>query len=68
MRTAAPSPKIGTTIADPETAMETVSTADVPANERFAFWRDVTSRTWAPLDSRRNAGLAGCLPATGATR
>ncbi|MEU5884369.1 helix-turn-helix domain-containing protein [Spirillospora sp. NPDC047279] len=32
--------------------MDLVSTAEIPARERFAFWREVTSSTWVPYDSR----------------
>ncbi|WP_157246908.1 helix-turn-helix domain-containing protein [Nonomuraea typhae] len=32
--------------------METVSTAEVPAKERFAAWREVSSKRWVPLDAR----------------
>jgi hypothetical protein len=32
--------------------MELVSTAEVPAGERFAFWRDLNARLWAPYDLR----------------
>ncbi|MFV2178491.1 helix-turn-helix domain-containing protein [Actinomadura sp. LOL_016] len=29
-----------------------ISTDGVPERERFAFWREVTSKTWLPLDAR----------------
>jgi AraC-like DNA-binding protein len=32
--------------------MDTVSTLDVPADERFAFWREVNARLWAPYEMR----------------
>ncbi|GGS60818.1 AraC family transcriptional regulator [Planobispora rosea] len=32
--------------------MDVVSTAEVPAQERFAFWREVSSTTWVPYDAR----------------
>ncbi|GIH79658.1 helix-turn-helix domain-containing protein [Planobispora longispora] len=32
--------------------MDVVSTAEVPAQERFAFWREVSSTTWVPYDTR----------------
>ncbi|MCG5220997.1 AraC-like ligand-binding domain-containing protein [Streptosporangium soli] len=32
--------------------MDVVSTTEVPANERFAFWREVSSKTWVPYDAR----------------
>lgn len=32
--------------------MKVISTAEVPAVERFAFWREVTSQVWAPYDLR----------------
>ncbi|WP_307524098.1 AraC-like ligand-binding domain-containing protein [Streptomyces umbrinus] len=32
--------------------MEVVSTAEVPVAERFAFWREMSSRMWVPLDIR----------------
>jgi AraC-like DNA-binding protein len=30
--------------------MDVISTADVPAEDRFAFWREVNSKLWAPYD------------------
>nr|BFE88344.1 hypothetical protein GCM10020093_109450 [Planobispora longispora] len=35
-----------------EWVMDVVSTAEVPAQERFAFWREVSSTTWVPYDTR----------------
>ncbi|RAY16842.1 hypothetical protein DPM19_01360 [Actinomadura craniellae] len=35
--------------------MDMVSTAEVPTEERFAFWREVTSKVWLPLDARCEA-------------
>ena len=32
--------------------MDVISTADVPAGERFGFWREVHSKLWAPYDLR----------------
>ncbi|KAB2350249.1 cupin domain-containing protein [Actinomadura rudentiformis] len=32
--------------------MDVISTAEVPAGERFAFWREVSSKTGAPFDLR----------------
>ncbi|SHN47365.1 helix-turn-helix domain-containing protein [Cryptosporangium aurantiacum] len=32
--------------------MELVSTAKIPAKERFDFWRQVTTQSWVPMDSR----------------
>ncbi|MFI0357078.1 helix-turn-helix domain-containing protein [Actinomadura sp. 9N407] len=32
--------------------MDVISTGEVPAPERFAFWREVTSKTWVALDAR----------------
>jgi AraC-like DNA-binding protein len=32
--------------------MDVVSTDEVPAEERFAFWREVNSKLWAPYDLR----------------
>ena len=32
--------------------MDVISTADVPAGERFGFWREVNSKLWAPYDMR----------------
>ncbi|MFC9977884.1 helix-turn-helix domain-containing protein [Spirillospora sp. NPDC127200] len=32
--------------------MEVISTAEVPENERFDLWREVSSKMWAPLDAR----------------
>ena len=32
--------------------MDTVSTAEVPPGERFAFWRELNSKLWAPYDVR----------------
>lgn len=32
--------------------MDVISTADVPARERFAFWREVSSKIWVPYDLR----------------
>ncbi len=32
--------------------MDVVSTAEVPQEERFAFWREVSSKLWVPYDTR----------------
>ncbi|MFG1997903.1 helix-turn-helix domain-containing protein [Spirillospora sp. NPDC048911] len=32
--------------------MNVMSTAEIPTGERFAFWREVTSKVWVPLDAR----------------
>ncbi|MFI6522339.1 helix-turn-helix domain-containing protein [Spirillospora sp. NPDC050679] len=32
--------------------MEVISTVEVPANERFDLWREVSSEMWVPLDVR----------------
>ncbi|MFD2419902.1 AraC-like ligand-binding domain-containing protein [Amycolatopsis pigmentata] len=32
--------------------MDVISTAEVPARERFAFWREVSSKLWVPYDLR----------------
>ncbi|WP_280882391.1 helix-turn-helix domain-containing protein [Streptomyces pseudovenezuelae] len=32
--------------------MDVVSTAEVPAGERFAFWREVSTKLWVPYDLR----------------
>ncbi|MCG5218651.1 helix-turn-helix domain-containing protein [Streptosporangium soli] len=32
--------------------MDVVSTAEVPTKERFALWREVSSKMWVPLDAR----------------
>lgn len=32
--------------------MDVISTAEVPAEERFGFWRDVNAKLWAPYDMR----------------
>jgi AraC-like DNA-binding protein len=32
--------------------MDVVSTAEVSAEDRFAFWREVSSKLWAPYDTR----------------
>jgi AraC-like DNA-binding protein len=32
--------------------MDVISTADVPAGERFGYWREVNSKLWAPYDLR----------------
>lgn len=32
--------------------MDEVSTAEVPAGERFAFWREVNAKLWVPYDLR----------------
>ncbi|MEO3888418.1 helix-turn-helix domain-containing protein [Nonomuraea sp. B5E05] len=32
--------------------MDVVSTAEVPADEGFAFWRAVSSKTWVPYEAR----------------
>ncbi|WP_344588384.1 helix-turn-helix domain-containing protein [Actinomadura vinacea] len=32
--------------------MDVVSTDEVPAGERFAFWREVSSKIWVPYDLR----------------
>jgi len=32
--------------------MEAVSTDQVPAGERFAFWHEMSSKMWLPLDTR----------------
>ncbi|MFI0451176.1 helix-turn-helix domain-containing protein [Actinomadura sp. 6N118] len=32
--------------------MDVVSTAEVPAGERFAFWREVNSKLWVPYELR----------------
>lgn len=37
--------------------MDVVSTAEVPAGERFAFWREMHSRLWAPYDLRCEPAL-----------
>jgi AraC-like DNA-binding protein len=37
--------------------MDVISTADVPAGERFAFWREVNSKLWAPYDLRCEPAL-----------
>lgn len=31
--------------------MQSVSTDHLPPDERFAFWREISSRTWVPYDS-----------------
>jgi AraC-like DNA-binding protein len=31
--------------------MELISTAELPARERFAFWREVSSKVWVPYDA-----------------
>ncbi|TDC71805.1 helix-turn-helix domain-containing protein [Actinomadura sp. GC306] len=36
--------------------MDVVSTAEVPPQERFAFWREVCSKVWVPLDARCEPG------------
>ncbi|MEU5876698.1 helix-turn-helix domain-containing protein [Spirillospora sp. NPDC047279] len=37
--------------------MDVVSTAEVPAGERFAFWREVSSKVWVPYDLRCESPL-----------
>ncbi|MGP4029378.1 helix-turn-helix domain-containing protein [Actinomadura sp. 3N407] len=37
--------------------MDVVSTADVPTEDRFAFWHEVTSKMWVPLDARCDSHL-----------
>ncbi|MCQ0009487.1 AraC family transcriptional regulator [Actinomadura madurae] len=32
--------------------MDVISTADVPAEERFAFWHELNGKLWAPYDLR----------------
>ncbi|MHC3473156.1 AraC-like ligand-binding domain-containing protein [Streptomyces sp. 7R007] len=41
------------TTAPPSWGTNAVSTDDVPAEERFGFWHDVSARTWVPYDLRR---------------
>ncbi|MFI0450369.1 helix-turn-helix domain-containing protein [Actinomadura sp. 6N118] len=31
--------------------MDVISTEEIPAQERFAFWHEVTSKVWVPLDA-----------------
>ncbi|MEV5557164.1 helix-turn-helix domain-containing protein [Nonomuraea wenchangensis] len=40
-----------------------VSTAEIPAKERFAVWREVSSTRWLPLDARCEAHLEGTFRA-----
>jgi AraC-like DNA-binding protein len=37
--------------------MDVISTAEVPAGERFGFWREVNSKLWAPYDLRCDRAL-----------
>jgi AraC-like DNA-binding protein len=37
--------------------MDVISTDEVPAGERFAFWREVNSKLWAPYDLRCEPSL-----------
>ncbi|MEV0385769.1 helix-turn-helix domain-containing protein [Nonomuraea sp. NPDC050643] len=39
--------------------MDVVSTAEVPAGERFAFWREMNSKIWVPYDLRCDPALEG---------
>jgi AraC-like DNA-binding protein len=36
--------------------MDVISTAEVPAPERFAFWREVSDQLWVPYDLRCEPG------------
>ncbi|TDC57501.1 helix-turn-helix domain-containing protein [Actinomadura sp. KC345] len=39
--------------------MDVISTAEVPAKERFAFWREVSAEAWVPLEVRCEPHLEG---------
>lgn len=43
--------------------MDVVSTAGVPADERFALWREVSRKTWMPLDARCEPSAEGAFRA-----
>jgi len=43
--------------------MDVVSFAEVPVEERFAFWREMSSKMWMPLDARCEPRLESAFQA-----
>ncbi|MFF0311385.1 helix-turn-helix domain-containing protein [Streptosporangium sp. NPDC004379] len=43
--------------------MDVVGFAEVPVEERFAFWREMSAKTWMPLDAHCEPGLEGAFQA-----
>jgi hypothetical protein len=43
--------------------MDLVSFADVPTQERFAFWREMSSKMWMPLDAHCEPRLESAFQA-----
>ncbi|MEU8307125.1 helix-turn-helix domain-containing protein [Actinomadura sp. NPDC048955] len=43
--------------------MDVVSFAGIPVKERFAFWREMSSKMWMPLDARCEPHLEGAFQA-----